>query len=207
MILLVGMFIGFLCGLVAAKTAGFVSSWVKLLNTAVAIYVAVYMTPMIAASVSVVSEYACGSVLCALVISVITFLVLNAITMTIMGDLKVTMPRLVEMLGGGGLGFLNGMLVWGFICLLLAISPLAKSSFMQQNCPPEEIEQMWKSSVGTSMAILDFVSFQDVSQSLPKVVDIILKTSQPKPPKSKPIEPPAESEEQPAQEPAPATGS
>jgi uncharacterized membrane protein required for colicin V production len=204
MILLVGMFIGFLCGLVAAKAAGFVSSWVKLLNTAVAIYVAVYMTPVITASVSIVSEYACGSVLCALVISVVTFLILNAITMTIMGDLKVAMPRLVEMLGGGGLGFLNGMLVWGFVCLLLAISPLANSSFMQQNCPPEEVEQMWKSSVGTSMAVLDFISFQDVSQSLPKVVDMILKASQPKTPK--PVEPPAESEEQPAQDSAPATG-
>lgn len=202
MILLVGLFIGLICGLVAATKAGFASSWARLLNTAVAVYVAVYATPTIASSAAIINEHFWGAVLCAFILFVMTFIILNAICMVIMGDLKIEMPKLLDTLGGGILGFANGVLAWGFICLLFCISPLAGSSTAKQLCSPDEVKQMWSSAVGTNMAVLDFVTMQDNPHSVCKVVDMIVTHGMPKPkaPKEQPVE--EEVVEEPAETPA-----
>jgi uncharacterized membrane protein required for colicin V production len=181
MILLIGLIIGLICGLIAAKTAGFVSAWARLFNTGVAVYIAIYMTPTIAASASIVGENAIGPVLCAGILAIVLFVILTTICSTIMGDLKIGMAKLLDSLGGGILGFANGVLMWGFLCLLLSISPLAKSSFVEQMSDSKEVEQMWNSSVGADVAILGFLSCQDSPRPLVKVVDTIMKISAPKP--------------------------
>jgi uncharacterized membrane protein required for colicin V production len=179
MVLLIGLFIALICGLLAAKSAGFVASWIKLFNTAVAVYIAVYMTETMVIRSQLVREHACGAVLCAAVLGILVFVILNTICMVIMGELKVEMPRLLDRLGGGAIGFLNGMLLWGFLCLLLAISPAAESSFVMQMLDKDEVEQMWNSSVGTTMTILDFASFQDASHSLPEIVKKVKQAGKP----------------------------
>jgi|GEM_PF-3177525 len=181
MLLLVGLVIGLICGLAAAKAAGFVSSWVRLFNTAVAVYVTVYTTPMLVSSVTLINEHTYGPVLSAIVISVVTFIILNSICMVVMGELKIEMPKLLDGLGGGAMGFANGMLVWGFLLLLLSISPLAASSMVKQVCSEDEVQQLWLSSVGTSVAALDFITFQNEPPSLCKVVEQLAKAAQPKP--------------------------
>ncbi len=189
MILLIGLFIGLVCGLLAATKAGFVSSWTRLFNTAVAVYISVYMTPMIASSTAIVNEHHYGAVLCALVLFVVTFIILNAICMVIMGDLKIEMSKIFDAVGGGAIGFANGVLVWGFLCLLLSISPFAKSSTTSQICSADEVRQMWCSSVGANMAAIDFVSFQNPRYTLPEVVEKIVTEGmpRPKPPKEVPV--------------------
>jgi uncharacterized membrane protein required for colicin V production len=180
MILVIGLIIGLVCGMIAAKKAGFVSAWARLFNTGVAVYIAVYMTPTIAASASIVGQNAIGPVLCACILAIVMFVILNTICSTIMGDLKIEMTRLLDSLGGGVLGFANGMLVWGFLCLLLCISPLAESSFVKQTTAPEEVMQMWNSSMGANVAILGFLSC-DSPRPVGKVVEAIKKMSEPKP--------------------------
>jgi uncharacterized membrane protein required for colicin V production len=199
MILLIGLFVGLVCGLVAATKAGFVSSWARLLNTAVAVYIAVYMTPTIASSMSIVNERSWGAALCALMVGLVTFIILNAICMVIMGDLKIEMPKILDAVGGGVMGFANGILVWGFLCLLLSISPLTESSTVKQLYSPDEVEQMWRSSVGANMVALDFISFQSDPHEISKVVEMILKEGRPKPkpPKEAPVEEIEEGVEQP----------
>jgi uncharacterized membrane protein required for colicin V production len=189
MILLIGLFIGLVCGLLAATKAGFVSSWTRLFNSAVAVYIAVYLTPMIASSTAIVNEHHYGAVLCAIVIFVVTFLILNAICMVILGDLKIEMSKIFDAVGGGVMGFANGVLVWGFLCLLLCISPLAKASMTSQICSPDEVRQMWCSSVGANMAAIDFISFQNPKYTLAEVIEKIQTEGmpKPKPPKEVPV--------------------
>jgi uncharacterized membrane protein required for colicin V production len=183
MILLIGLIIGLICGLIAAKKVGFVSAWAKLFNTGAAVYIAVYMTPTIAASSSIVGQSAIGPVLCAGILAIVMFVILNTICSAIMGDLKIEIAKFLDSLGGGVLGFANGMLVWGFLCLLLWISPLAESSFVTQTAAPEEIKQMWNSSVGPNVAILGFLSC-DSPRPIDKVVERIIEINKPKPEKT-----------------------
>jgi uncharacterized membrane protein required for colicin V production len=180
MILLIGLIIGLVCGMLAAKKAGFVSAWIRLFNTGVAVYIAVYMTPTIAASASIVGQSAYGPVLCAGLLAIVMFVILNTVCSAIMGDLKIETAKLLDGLGGGVLGFANGMLVWGFLCLLLSISPLADSSFVTQTAAPEEVKQMWNSSVGANVAVLGIMSC-DSPRRIEKVVDKIMKINAPKP--------------------------
>jgi uncharacterized membrane protein required for colicin V production len=185
MILLIGLIIGLVCGMIAAKTVGFVSAWARLFNTGVAVYIAIYMTPTIAASASIIGENVYGPVLCAGILGVVIFVILSIICSAILGDLKIDMTKLFDSLGGGVLGFANGMLVWGFLCLLLSISPLANSSFVKETSDPKEVRQMWSSSVGVDVAILGVLSW-DSPRPLAKVVDTIMRISAPKPKTAEP---------------------
>lgn len=196
-ILLIGMFIGLISALAGAKKAGLVAGWTTLLNASVAMYLAVYITPAIADSVAIVANFPYGAVLAAFLIAVIMFAILNAIASAVTGDLKIAMPRLVELLGGGAVGFINGMLLWGFICLLLDISPLADSSIVKDTCQsPTEISQMWKGSVGASVAVLNTASWQSgtSSQDLCNIVTGLKDIAKPKT-KAKPAPVPDESSE------------
>jgi hypothetical protein len=181
MILLIGLFVGLICGLAGAKKAGFVSGWTTLLNASVAIYLGVYITPIVVGSVSIVGQQPYGPVLTALIASVALFVILSTITSAVTGDLKIAMPKLVETLGGGAIGFVSGMLLWGFVCLLLEISPLADSSVVKDTCrDPAEISQMWKGSVGTSITVLNAVTLQANAEPLPDMVEAMKAVAKPK---------------------------
>jgi hypothetical protein len=200
-ILLIGCLIGFICAIAGAKKAGFVSGWATLLNASVSMYLAAYITPTLVASIPIASEYTFGPVLLALIIAILAFAILNTIYSAVTGDLKIAMPRLVETLGGGVLGFLNGLLLWGFLCLLLEMSPLMNSSLVKETCrDPQEIRQMWSSSVGTSMAVLNAASCQDSPAPLGKVVDAMKAVANPKP-KPKPRPTPAQDNVETTEEP------
>jgi hypothetical protein len=181
MIILIGLFVGLICALAGAKKAGFVSGWTTLLNASVAMYLGIYATPIVVNSVSIVAEHTYGPVLTAFLVSVIMFAILNTISAAVTGDLKIAMPRLLETLGGGAIGFVNGMLLWGFLCLLLEISPLADSSVVRDTCrDPAEISQMWQASVGTSVAVLNAVSWQSNAEHICDMVDEMKAVAKPK---------------------------
>jgi hypothetical protein len=171
MILLLGLFIGLVSGLIAAKRTGLVSGYATLLNSSVAMYIAVYVTPVVVESVDLISQYSYGPVLCALLICVISFAILSTICSTVMGDLKIVMPKPVDTLGGGAMGFMSGMLFWGFLCLLLEVSPVSDSPMMNSICQdPQEVTTMWTASVGTSISILNTITLQDEPYPVAKAV-------------------------------------
>ncbi|HSV26767.1 MAG TPA: CvpA family protein, partial [Sedimentisphaerales bacterium] len=166
MILLFGLVMALICGLLAASKAGFVSSWTRLLNTAVAVYLAVYLTPTLGSSFAFIGEHPYGAVLCALAVALVTFIGLNAICGLILGDLKIEIAKVVDAVGGGVMGFVNGLLLWGFICLLLWISPVADFVMDGHISSRDEVQQMWYSSIGTNMAVMNAVTFQSRPQPL-----------------------------------------
>jgi hypothetical protein len=190
MVLLIGLFIGLICGLAGAKKAGFVSGWVTLLNASVAIYLGIHIAPIIVGSVEVVAKFPYGAALVAMIVSILMFAILGAVASAVTGDLKITMPRLLETLGGGAIAFINGLLLWGFICLLVEISPLAESSIVKDTCrDPAEISQMWKASVGTSVSTLDVISWQSSAEDLGNIVSDLKKYAKPEKPKEAAPEP------------------
>lgn len=181
-----------MCGIAVAKKAGFVSGWTTLLNASVAIYLGIYVTPTVVESVSYIADFSYGAMLTAFVVAVILFTILNTIASTVTGDLKIEMPKMIETLGGGAIGFLTGMLLWGFLCLLLEVSPLADSAMVKDTCrDPAEISNMWKGSVGVGVAVLNTVSCQSNAEPLADVVKQMKAVASPKP-KNKPAPTPPE---------------
>jgi hypothetical protein len=186
-IILIGLFIGLICGLAGAKRVGFVSGWTTLLNASVSMYLAIYIAPIVVDSVSIVARYTYGPVICTFVLAAVLFAILGRICSTVTGDLKIAMPKVIETLGGGAIGFINGMLLWGFLCLLLEISPAADSSIVKDTCrDPAEISRMWKASVGTSVAVLSTISCQGNAEPLGDKVEAMKAVSQRKE-RSKPL--------------------
>jgi hypothetical protein len=115
-----------------AFRAGFYQSWVLLFNIVVAVYLAVFLGPVILRVIPNAGDTPSCNVLAMLATAAAAFLVLHCVSYALMvGQFGITFPRIFATLGSALLGFGAGFIVWTFACLLIYSSPLSRHPFAQ----------------------------------------------------------------------------
>jgi hypothetical protein len=188
MALLIGILAGFVLAFYASKR-GFYAMWAVLVNAAIAIYLAVMLTPGMVELIlgrNGQSPYAYAGFLVG--ITAIIFIVAQMLAFTFLtGTFDVMLPKIFDTLGGAVIGFFLGMIIWGLITFVLLIIPIPKSvSFLKDDLP-----RMTNVSVYRLCNIVNSLSRQDDEDTVRKMMDKTIRAGKklPKPKTTDPNQP------------------
>ncbi len=115
---------------VIALSVGFYRTWVLSFHVLLSTYMAVFLTPLVAARLPAATNAPLGYLLTFLSIGVATFAVAYGAYFALFSDRPpVALPKLLDVLGAGVLGFLNGFLVASLLMLAFLLTPWGHSEF------------------------------------------------------------------------------
>ncbi len=141
MVFWIGILVGGLFAWLAVKM-GFYETWAFAFNIVISIYLAVFLSPIIAAIVPVPGDMSYNNALCMIAVAVAAFLILHGISYIFLtGQFSVSFPKVFDILGSGFLGFLAGLLVWGFVGLLIYTTPISQNPIVKQIGFSSQFEQ------------------------------------------------------------------
>ena len=113
----------------SAVRKGFYASWALLFNIIISIYLAIFLTNIIADVIPAPGKIAFCHILIVTTVATASFLILQCISYTLLiGQFSVSFPKILEVLGSGFLGFLTGFLIWSFVSLLICLTPLSQKA-------------------------------------------------------------------------------
>jgi hypothetical protein len=132
MVFWLAILVGGLFAWLAVK-AGFYDTWTILFNIVVAIYMAVFLTPVVAEFVPAVGGTSCCNALTLIAIAIGTFFILYGISYTfITGQFNVSFPRVFDILFAGLMGFLAGFLVSSFVAFVFCVTPISQNKIANE---------------------------------------------------------------------------
>ena len=132
MVFWTGILFGFLFVWLAVKK-GFYETWVLLFNIVIAVYLAVFLGPVIAKIIPIASGSAYNNALCMIIPGVGAFLILYGISFTFFtGQFSIPFTKTIDTCVAGLFGFLTGLLVWFFLSLLISITPISQHTFVSE---------------------------------------------------------------------------
>jgi len=109
---------------------GFYETWVRLFNSLISIYLAVFLRPTAAVFIPSVADSPYSSAITVFLLFVAFFLILESLSYIFFtSQFDVPFPRILDYIGSGIIGFFNGLLIWSFICLLISVTPVKDKSF------------------------------------------------------------------------------
>lgn len=104
---------------------GFFEIFAVFFNGLVAVFTAVFFTPYLLGVIPQAADFPVGVVFTALVVGVGLFVLLMSLSFfLITGQFSVPLPKVLDVIGAGGLGFLLGVLTLSFALVLLSGTPL-----------------------------------------------------------------------------------
>ena len=183
MVFWIGILIGCLFAWLSVKM-GFYETWVLLFNIVIAVFLAVFLGPVIANIVPVARESAYNNALCMIIPAVGAFLILHGISYTLFtGQYSVPFPKVIDTLIAGFFGFLTGFLVWTFLSLLICISPISQNTFVSDLNFTDGFKQTGAPYVAWWCDIVNsMVASEDSDVTSKQVINALLKNAEPKPP-------------------------
>jgi hypothetical protein len=132
MVFWIGILVGGLFVWLAVKM-GFYETWVLLFNIVIAVYLGVFLGPVIAHIFPIVRNSPYNDVLCMIIPAAGAFLILHGISFTLFtGQFSVPFTKTFDTCAAGLLGFLTGFLVWAFLSLLICTTPISQHSFVSE---------------------------------------------------------------------------
>ena len=132
MLFWIGILVGAAVTYMAVKM-GFYETWVLLFNLTVAIYLGIFLRPLIADLVPAAGDTDFGCALTLLAVAGGVFAILHGLSFVFLtGQFKVPFPKIFDVVFSGILGFLAGLLIWSFASLLICVSPLAQESAIEK---------------------------------------------------------------------------
>ncbi len=132
MVFWIGILFGCLFVWLAVKK-GFYETWILLFNAIIAVYLAIFLGPVIANIVPIAPKSAYNNALCMMIPGVGAFLILYAITATLFtGQFSIPFTKTIDTFFAGFFGFLAGFLIWCFLSLLICISPISQNTFVSE---------------------------------------------------------------------------
>jgi hypothetical protein len=150
---------------------GFYQVWAMVFNIVISIYVAIFLTPVIADAIPAATDTAYGYALILMAIAIGTLLTLQGITYTLFtGQFSVTFPKVLNTVGSGILGFLAGLLVWSFLAVAVSTTPVSASSFAQQLGFGRKVAQTNVPYMSWWCNLVDTVAASEDSTSTPQEV-------------------------------------
>lgn len=158
---------------------GFYQTWALLFNVVIAVYLAIFLGPVIVEVIPGVSEAPFSTVLAVTATGIGAFLILQCLSYTfVTGQFNVMIPRLVDTLGSVLLGFLSGFLVWSFVALLLCMTPISENRLMKGIGFHGESEQTIKANVFWWCNLVHGVAAADEQSPTPRdtVAELLHKT-------------------------------
>ncbi len=112
---------------------GFYEIIILFFNILISVYLAIFLTPLIMEIIPATVYTAYNTVLAMIVIATAAFLILYGISYVFLtGQFKVPLSKIFDFLFAGVMGFLTGFLVLSFIVLLIYISPISQSNFLEE---------------------------------------------------------------------------
>jgi len=116
-----------------AVKQGFYDTWAMLFNIVIAIYMAVFLTPVITELIPGIDEMSYSTALTLIVIAAGVFFILFGISYTLItGQFNVTFPRIFDVVFAGLLGFLAGFLVLSFAAFLICVTPISENKCLKE---------------------------------------------------------------------------
>lgn len=132
MVFWIGILFGILFAWLAVKS-GFYESWILLFNIVIAVYLAIFLGPVIADILPVARGSAYNTALCMIISGGGAFLILHGISYILFtGQFSVPFTKTFDTCVAGFLGFLAGFLVWVFLSLLICITPISQNPFVSE---------------------------------------------------------------------------
>jgi len=112
---------------------GFYDTLTFLFNIVIAIYVAVFLTPIIIDFVPAAGDTSFGNALTLLALAAGTFFILFGISYTfITGQFNISFPKIFDILFAGLLGFLTGFLLLSFVAFLICVTPISQNKLANE---------------------------------------------------------------------------
>ena len=173
MIFWAGILVG-ACFAYFTSKIGFYQTWAMVFNIVVSIYLAIFLTPVIADAIPAATDTAYGYALILTAIAIGSLVILQGITYTLFtGQFSVTFPKVFNSVGGGILGFLAGFLVWSFLAVVVSTTPASANSTAQTIGFGRKVEQTnvpyiswWCNLVNTMTASEDSNTPQEIINAL-----------------------------------------
>ena len=132
MVFWTGILFGFLFTWLSVKK-GFYETWILLFNIVIAVYLAIFLGPVIAKIVPVAHGSPYNTALCMMIPCVGAFLILYGISFTLFtGQFSIPFTKTIDTCVAGFFGFLTGLLVWFFLSLLISITPISQHTFVRE---------------------------------------------------------------------------
>ncbi len=161
---------------------GFYETWALVFNIVIAIYLAVFLGPVIADIVPSAGDTLYGNALTMLATAIGSFLILHGISYTFLtGQFSISFPKVFDTLGTGFLGFLAGFLVWSFVSLLICITPISQNSFVKEIGFGSQFQQTSVSYISRFCNLVNaVVSSQDNERTTQQALSGLLKNAEKK---------------------------
>ncbi len=116
-----------------AVRIGFFETWTALFNIVIAIYLSIFLTPVITDVIPAAFDTLYGNALAMIAIAAAVFLILHGISYTFLtGQFSVPFPRIFDIVFAGLLGFIAGFLVLSFAILVFMATPVSQHSLVQK---------------------------------------------------------------------------
>lgn len=114
-----------------AVRIGFFEMWTLLFNIVIAIYVSVFLAPVLVNLVPAAGDTSYGNALTLAATATGTFLILFGISYIFLtGQFSVPFPKIFDLVFAGLLGFLAGALVFSFAALIVTVTPISQNTLM-----------------------------------------------------------------------------
>lgn len=128
----------FRLGLIIALAATFIASkkglyemWALLFNIIVSVYLGLTFGPVVKGLMGI--DFVGSEVLVIFGTAALCLTALYGASYIIfLSQFRVTFPKMLDMIGGGVLGFLTGLLAWSFIAFLICVTPIAQNNIINK---------------------------------------------------------------------------
>jgi hypothetical protein len=150
---------------------GFYQTWAMVFNIVISVYLAIFLTPVIAEAIPAAADTAYGYALVSIALAIGTLVILQSITYTLFtGQFSVTFPKVFNTVGGGILGFLAGFLIWSFAAMVVSTTPVSANSFAQKIGLGSKIEQTSVSYISWWCNLVNAVAASEDNKCTPQEV-------------------------------------
>ncbi len=200
----IGILFGALFVYIGVKI-GFYETWVLLFNLVISIYLAVFLRPVIEHFIPPATDTSYGDSLIMLAVAIGVFVLLYGISYVFFSSqFNVPVPRILDVVGSGFLGFWAGLLIWSFVIVIISVMPISGNSLLQTVGFTKQFQQTNVSYMSWwTNKVNNLVSFESNYLSTEELLDEIYQRAEQRKPKKIPLKIPEPAE---PNEPADLTG-
>jgi len=183
----IGILFGALFVYIGVKI-GFYETWVLLFNLLISIYLAVFLRPLIEHFIPPATDTSYGDALIMLSVAIGVFVLLYGISYVFFSSqFNVPVPRILDVVGSGFLGFWAGLLIWSFVIVIISVMPISGNNFLQTVGFTKQFQQTNVSYMSWwTNKVNNLVSYKSNYLSTEELVDEIYQKAEQRKPKKIP---------------------
>jgi len=157
---------------VIAVKRGFYEMWGTLFNVVISIYSAVFLAPTVLklSDGAETSEFLISVYL--LSIAIVIFAILYFLCLTFLtGQFRITLPRIVDLIGSGLVGIAVGIIVWSFLGFLVLTMPVTYGRINRDTGIIHGLDEKAKPCLRVLCGVIDTMTFQKRAYTVDEILD------------------------------------